>query len=123
MRNAISSAGQTNAFLTVSNFQSASQGNYNAVANANPVARKTLVATLFLNSPLRFGNFGINATSGFTATLLGAANTNYVLQTSTNLANTNWTSIATNNSPFGIISVMDTNVQNFPGRFYRAVPQ
>jgi hypothetical protein len=70
---------------------------------------------------LRFGSPAFSAAVGFSATLLGIANTNYLLQTSTNLATTNWFTIATNQSPVGIIPVTDTN--NFPARFYRAVPK
>ena len=121
--NTVNFSGQTASNLTVANFQSANQGNYDVIVTNIAGSVTSSVAALYLNSPTRFGNFGINPTGGFTAMLLGAANTNYVIQTSTNLAKTNWVSIATNNSPLGIISITDTNGQNYPGRFYRAMPQ
>ena len=121
--NTVKFSGQTNASLTVTNFQPANQGNYDVVATNSSGSVTSSLAALYVNSPLRFGNFGINATSGFAATLLGAANTNYIIQTSTNLAKTNWLSIATNNSPFGVISITDTNSKNLPSRYYRAMPQ
>jgi hypothetical protein len=43
---------------------------------------------------------------------------NYVIQASTNLASTNWISIATNTAPF---TVIDTAFTNTPRRFYRAL--
>ena len=119
--NTINFPGQISGSLTVSNFQSAKAGNYDVVVANTAGSVTSSVATLYLNSPARFGNFGITATGGFTATLLGAANTNYVIQASSNLVN--WIPIATNKSPYGVISVTDTNGQNYPGRFYRAISQ
>jgi hypothetical protein len=48
----------------------------------------------------------------------GSSGINYVVQTSTNLASSNWVSLATNVLPF---SFVDTNVINYSQRFYRAV--
>ncbi len=114
---------QTNASLTVTNFQSAKEGNYDVVVTNTAGSVTSSVASLYLNSPARFGSLSLNATGGFNATLLGMANTNYLIQASTNLASANWLTLATNKSPFGIISITDTNIKNFPGRYYRAVPQ
>lgn len=121
--NTVIYANQTNASLTVSNFQSAKEGNYDVVLTNSVGAVTSSVATLYLNSPVRFGGLSFNATDGFSAMLLGIANSNYVIQATTNLAATNWVSIATNKSIFGIISITDTNAQNSPGRYYRAAPQ
>ena len=49
--------------------------------------------------------------------LTGTAGSNYVVLTSTNLADTNWISIWTNPAPFTFV---ETNATNFPLRFYRA---
>jgi len=57
------------------------------------------------------GQLGLN--------ISGSAGLNYVLQTSTNLALTNWVSVYTNLSPFDF---SDTNL-SAPQQFYRAVPQ
>lgn len=119
--NTVKFSGQTNASLTVTNFQAARQGNYDVVVNNAFNAVTSSVAALYLNSPARFGSPVFNPTGGFTATLLGMANTNYLIQVSTNLGSTNWLTLATNQSPVGIISITDTNKS--PGRFYRAVPK
>jgi hypothetical protein len=119
--NAANFAGQTNTSLTVTNFQAANQGNYDVVVTNLANAATSSVATLYLNSPTRFGSPAFSATVGFSATLLGMANTNYLIQMSTNLGSTNWLTIATNTSPVGIISITDTNKS--PGRYYRAVPK
>ena len=54
---------------------------------------------------------------GFTVS--GSVGANYVVQTSTNLASTNWIPIFTNTSPF---QFGDTNL-SAPQKFYRAVSQ
>jgi hypothetical protein len=56
----------------------------------------------------------------FIFTLNGTAGTNYVVQFSTNLANGNWTALRTNAAPF---SFSDSNANNFPQRYYRALWQ
>lgn len=48
--------------------------------------------------------------------LTGTVGSNYVVLTSTNLADTNWISIWTNPAPFTFV---ETNGTNFPLRFYR----
>jgi hypothetical protein len=69
-------------------------------------------------TPARFTNWGINSSNCFTMQLSGLANTNYVIQASTDL--TNWTSLATNSSPGGSIGFADTNSPGFTKRYYRA---
>lgn len=54
----------------------------------------------------------------FQFSLLGTAGSNYVLLASTNLSTTNWVPLATNPAPF---SFMETNVSEFPQRFYRGL--
>jgi endonuclease/exonuclease/phosphatase family metal-dependent hydrolase len=48
----------------------------------------------------------------------GSANSNYMVQASTNLSGSNWISLLTNTSPFTFV---ETNVGVYPTRFYRAV--
>jgi hypothetical protein len=119
--NALKWPGQTNFSLTVTNFQATNQGNYDVVVTNLLGAVTSSVATLYLNSPLRFGSMTFSPTGGFAAILLGMASSNYVLQASTNLATTNWVPVLTNSSPFGIVPLADTNTQNHPNRFYRTV--
>jgi len=69
-------------------------------------------------APARFTNWSINSNNCFTAQLLGSANTNYVIQASTDF--TNWASLATNSSPGSSIGFTDTNSPGFTRRYYRA---
>ena len=112
---------RTNSSLTITNFQATIQWNYDVVVTNSLGAVTSSVAALYLNSPLRFGSMTFSPTGGFAAILLGMANSNYVLQASTNLAATNWIPVLTNSSPFGIVSLADTNTQNYSKRFYRTV--
>jgi uncharacterized protein (DUF4213/DUF364 family) len=80
------------------------------------------VAMLYLNSPLRFINHALTNQGSFTASLLGIATTNYVIQAATNLPQAIWIPILTNNAPYGIISFVDTNVSGYSNRFFRAAP-
>jgi hypothetical protein len=52
----------------------------------------------------------------FQLRLDGTPGSNYVVQASTNLAETNWVSLRTNPAPFLFI---ESNAVNFPQRFYR----
>jgi hypothetical protein len=82
----------------------------------------TAPASLYLNSPMRMDSAGLNATSHlFQMRLIGVANTNYVVQASTNL--TTWAPIATNSSSTGLWVFTDAQSTNFAKRFYRAVPK
>jgi hypothetical protein len=119
--NAMTFNGQTNASLIFSNFQSANQSGYDVVVTNSMGSATSSVANLYLNIPLQIIGMTDNSSNGFRAMLVGSANTNYIIQASSNLVN--WISIATNSSPYGIISIMDTNAQNYPGRFYRALLQ
>jgi endonuclease/exonuclease/phosphatase family metal-dependent hydrolase len=57
---------------------------------------------------------------GLSFNVAGSAGTNYVIQASTNLAATNWIPAHTNTAPF---SFTDSNLNQFPQRYYRAVSQ
>jgi hypothetical protein len=112
---------RTNSSLTLTNFQATNQWNYDVVATNLVGAATSSVATLYLDSPLRFTNTARTVTNSFTALLLGKANTNYIIQSSTNLARTNWVPILTNSSPYGILFFVDTNLRSYSNRFFRAV--
>jgi hypothetical protein len=112
---------RTNFSLTLTNFQATNQWNYDVVATNLVGVATSSVATLYLNSPLRFTNTALTVTNSFTALLLGMANTNYIFQSSTNLATTNWVPILTNSSPYGILFFVDTNVGSYTNLFFRAM--
>jgi hypothetical protein len=58
----------------------------------------------------------------FTIQLSGTPGINYVIQISTNLSLSNWTTVATNSPTNGTFSFTDTSATN-QSRFYRAVEQ
>ena len=119
--NALKFLNRTNFSLTLTNFQATNQGNYDAVVTNTFGAATSSAAMLYLDSPLRFTNYTLTTTNSFTTLLLGRANTNYIFQASTNLAATNWVPILTNSSPYGILSLTDTNLNGYQNRFFRAV--
>jgi len=57
----------------------------------------------------------------FSCQFVGAANTTYVFQTSTDLAT--WLPLSTNQSPIGIINLIDPVHSGDSRRYYRAKPQ
>jgi hypothetical protein len=120
--NQVSEGQQENPSLTVNNFQSGNQGAYNVVVTNLAGSVTSSVAMLYLNSPLRFINPALTNHGSFTASLLGIATTNYVIQAATNLPQAVWIPILTNNAPYGIISFVDTNVSGYSNRFFRAAP-
>jgi len=110
--------GGTNSSLTIAGFQHTNEGNYDVVVTNASGSVTSAVATLYLDAPLRFAGCGIDASNSFGAVLLGAGNTNYVIEDSTNLAD--WVALGTNSSTSGIIGFTDTNVSGFIRKFYRA---
>jgi hypothetical protein len=110
--------------MTVTNFLAANEGGYDVVVTNVAGAVTSSAAQLYLiasNNAVRFTNC-VYATNQFTATLLGGANTNYIVQGTTNLAN-GWTAISTNSSASGIISFSETNAAGHSNRLYRARTQ
>jgi uncharacterized repeat protein (TIGR01451 family) len=113
--------GRTNWSLTVTNFQSCSCGNYQMTAANNVGSGATTPALLLLNGPMHLDQAGISsANHAFQMRLVGYANTNYVLQASTDM--TTWVPIATNSSPTGFLTFTDPQSTNFLHRYYRAKP-
>ena len=78
------------------------------------------LATLYLDSPLRFTNYVRTTTNSFNFLLLGKAGTNYIIQATTNLATTNWIPIYTNLATYGLTFYADTNMRSDTNRFFRA---
>ncbi len=113
--------GFTNSTLIITNFQTAQAGTYQMVAVNSLGAAVAGPASLLLNSTMRLDSLMPNATNHlFQMRLVGVANTNYVIQASTNL--TTWITLATNNSPTGLWVFTDAQSTNFLQRFYRAMP-
>ncbi len=111
-------SGATNSSLTITNFQSANEGDYRVVAGNFAGSVVSVPATVLLDSPLRLDTLGMNGNGQFQLRLIGQGNTNYVLEASTTL--TNWVSLLTNTAPNGIWDYAEAS-SNFSHRFYRAM--
>jgi hypothetical protein len=109
--------GGTNASLSIASFRATDQKRYDVVVTSPGGSVTSAAATLYLNTPLRFINQGLNTSRRFTATLLGVANNSYVVESSTDMRT--WTPLLTNNSPTGIINFTDPNASG-GARYYRA---
>ena len=117
-KDALNCPAGTNAWLTIVNFQAGNEGVYGVVVTNAAGSATSATATLYLNTPPRFASVGLDFSNDFTALLLGIAESNYVIQVSTNLSE--WSESTTNSSPTGIIDFIDTNAPGFRQRFYRA---
>jgi hypothetical protein len=120
LRNQTPVAGQTNLTLSIANFQTANEGTYTLWASNNMGIVSSSAAQLLISSPMRMGGYYFTTNGQFQFQLVGAANTNYVLQASSDLVH--WQSLATNSSPNGLWNFADPN----PGatlKFYRAIAQ
>jgi endonuclease/exonuclease/phosphatase family metal-dependent hydrolase len=71
-----------------------------------------------LPTPAVLSSPAMIANGQFRFTVAGSPSSNYVVQVSTNLSGTQWTSIFTNPSPF---TFTDSNANGFPQGFYRVV--
>lgn len=111
---------QTASSATVNNFHAKDEGAYDVIVTNTSGSTTSSPAMLYLAAPLRFVGYSETATGSFVATLLGIPTTNYVIESSTNLARTNWQAILTNSSPLGMIGLVDTNMAGYTNRFFRA---
>lgn len=73
-------------------------------------------------TPPTLASTGPLAGTQFPLLLTGTPGINYAIQTSTNLASSNWTALTTNSSTNGTFSFTDTNATN-TSCFYRAMKQ
>lgn len=121
--NSVFLASRTNSFLTLTNFQAGFEAGYDVVVTNSVGSVTSSVAWLYLNTPLRFTNITHTSNRTVSALLIGRAFTNYVIQSSTNLADPNWLALRTNNSSVGLIPFADTNTPAFSNRFFRARSQ
>jgi hypothetical protein len=90
------------------------QETYGSTLFSLAVAPSVAPASLYLE-----GAFTVN---GFNLQIFGPVGSNYTVQVSTNLAQTNWATLTNFVSTNGWFSVTDSAATNFdPDRFYRAV--
>lgn len=120
LRNQTPVSGQTNLTLSIANFQTANEGAYQLLASNNMGIVTSATAQLLVSSPMRMGSCCFNS-GQFQFELVGSANSNYVLQASSDLVH--WQSLATNNSPNGLWNFSDPGSSGAPFRFYRAITQ
>jgi hypothetical protein len=120
LRNLAPLAGQTNSILSIANFQTPNEGNYQLLASNCMGVVTSPIAALLVNSPMRMGTYGFS-NQQFSFELVGSANSNYILQASSDLVN--WQSLATNSSPNGLWNFSDPSSGTVPLRFYRAIKQ
>jgi uncharacterized repeat protein (TIGR01451 family) len=112
-------SGATNWTLTITNFQAAKAGNYQMRATNNVGSATTSTASILPNNALHLDSFCFNRTNQTCQMrLVGTANSNYVIQASTDMRN--WVTVATNNPSSGLWTFSDTCGTNQPRRFYRA---
>ncbi|MGA2557952.1 MAG: hypothetical protein ABSG04_16905, partial [Verrucomicrobiota bacterium] len=105
------------------NFSSDFPGNltFTAVATDNEGAQEATNATVTITTLplLTLDAVGFQTNRAFKLCMLGEAGTNYQVQTSTNLAVTNWAALGIMESTNGIWRYSDTAATNSPQRFYR----
>ena len=117
--NGVPLAGQTNATLTLTNFQAAQAGIYSVIASNYLGTLTNEVATLAVAELLRLHSAAFLANGTFRFLLSGNLSPNTVVQASSNLLN--WLPIFTNPVSTAPIEVIDSGTSNRPFRFYRAV--
>jgi hypothetical protein len=107
----------TNVMLTLTNLTLDQGGSYQVVVtnSAGSVTSSVALLTVYPTGAATIGNAAYSA-GQFQFNVTGVPDFTYAVQVSTNLVD--WTSLETNSSPF--VST-DTNVINFPVRFYRVL--
>ena len=114
-------AGCTNGTLIITNFQAAKAGVYSMVATNSLGSQATTPISLVMNSAVHLDSFAMNPTNNaFQMRVVGFANSNYVIQASTDMLN--WIAVATNNSPTGMWNFSDPQSAVYAKRFYRVAP-
>jgi len=115
-------SGATNWNLTLSNFAASAQGTYQVLVSNPAGSATTAPSTLVLNSGLHLDCFSLNPTNrAMQMRLIGTANSNYVIQASSDLHT--WVPIGTNAPGNGLWYFSDPGAANLTHRFYRSVPQ
>jgi glucose/arabinose dehydrogenase len=114
-------SGATTATLAVPNAMPVNAGNYSVViTNAGgSVTSANAALTVTVSRPL-ISSYGAVAGPAFSIGGTGVVGQAYIFQATTNLASSNWTSLATNTpNANGVFQFVDTQFTNRPLRFYR----
>lgn len=110
-------AGATNSTFTLTNVQFSDAGAYSIVAtNWSGSVTSALASLIVYTNAAATLTPPILLTNGLQFSITGVTGLNYIVQSSTNLAD--WVSLATNQTPF---TFLDTNAPGFPQQFYRVI--
>jgi hypothetical protein len=116
--NLLSAGTGTNTSLTMTNVQFTNAGSYTVVASNSFGCVTSAPASLivYTDATPTMCSSGLSTNGQFQFNLGGVTGLNYAVQVSSNMVN--WDTLATNTSPF---IFTDTNLNQPPPRFYRAV--
>lgn len=112
-------ANATNTSLTISSFQSGDEGDYRLVVTNSFGSVVSTDARVMSGSVPRLNSPATRADHSFEFQFIGLANTNYIVQDSTNLVD--WETLGGLTSTNGYIDFVDTNATNFNVRYYRVL--
>lgn len=116
--NSAAISGAASNSLELDDFQATNEGDYYVVVSNEFESVTSAPAQLYVSEPLRLVNPFVDSNGWFWVSVVGPAGTNFVVDGSTDLLN--WTSLATNTAPYGVVPFTDTNQSGAPERFYRA---
>ena len=103
-------SGGTGTSLVVSNFQSVQPVDYDLVVTNMAGAITSSVARLYLDTPARYVTHRRDSAGRVISVFVGKAETEYVLEASTNLVD--WTPVKTARSSSGLVSFTNTPTSN-----------
>ncbi|MEY2428334.1 MAG: large repetitive protein, partial [Verrucomicrobiota bacterium] len=103
--------------LNLPRFQANNEGSYTVVTTNLFATNESAPILVYLSDPAHFISFNSD-TRGFTFKLAAKANSNYIIDASSNLID--WIPIKTNSNSFGFIDFTDPIKSTTPTRFYRS---
>jgi hypothetical protein len=111
-------AGATNASFTLTNVSTNDEGNYRVIITNlyGSVTSSNAVLSVYASAAAMLDAFLLSGGNTVQFEVTGVPGFNYAVQASTNLVD--WETLITNASPFDFL---DTDITNFPVRFYRAI--
>lgn len=117
MRNGTNVPGGNQATLTLNNVRADSGGVFKVIVSNSAASVESAEARLYVGWPLALTNFVRDPSGAVRVDLIGAAGSDYIFQTSSNLVD--WLPVVTNNAPAGLTSFIDPAHTGESRRFYR----